>query len=284
MLIRSFDVENNSSAAAQPGSQPAAQPAQQYSPPSGYALVSDSDLQAYRRHEQSVRGFQPFYERANKLGIKSAVDLDKWAPAIETLSKRKMDPKALAAMFSDEAEQDLNRGGGSQPQNIDLAKLREEMKSEIMGDVYTMRHQEARQGDAGVIEKAVAKVLGDGEHDDFNKELTKRAVKDWLEENRPTYPDGHPLAGKYLAPLTQDLADKVAEYMTGLRAKQAGATLADKAAQAAKPVQKVGTVGGGGGSTGKPNTKDTDMRAGGLPPRAAVEAAAARIQSRPGRR
>lgn len=249
--------EQPNQAAAQPV-QAAAQPAQAQQSgsglPDGYQPISKADYERLTRYEQQVRGFQPLYERLTKSGIKSVDDWSRFEPDVQTLAKRGLKPGSLAAMFSEEADSDLS-GGQSQPQQIDLARLREEMRSEILGDVHTLRHEDARKGDSGIIEKAISKVLGEGEHDEFTKELTKRAVKDWLEENRPTYPDGHPLAGKYLAPLTQELADKVAETFSGLRAKQAGAELADKAAQAAAPVKKVGTVGGGGGSTGKPNSQ-----------------------------
>jgi len=243
-------------AAAQPGS-PAAQPAQAQQIgsglPDGYQPISKSDYERYQRYEQQVRGFTPLYEKLTKAGIKSVDDWGKYEPAIETFKSRKMDPRAFAASFSDEAERDLN-GGTSQPQQVDLAKLREEMEQSFSTRIEERFHGDARKGDNAVVDAAINKILGEGDHDDFQKELTKRAVVGWLEENRPSYPDGHPLAGKYLAPLTPDLAEKAVAYYSGLRTKQAGADLANKAAQAAKPVQKVGTVGGGGGSTGKPNT------------------------------
>ena len=252
-------AESNVPAAAPTPSAPASGPAQpaQNQIPDGYSLVSKADLDNYRRHESQVQGFRPLYDRLAKSGIKSVDDWSKFEPDVQTLSKRGLKPGSLAAMFSDEADKDLG-AGQSQPQQIDLAKLREEMRAEILGDVHSLRHEDARKGDSSIIEQAVSKVLGEGEHDDFAKELTKRAVKDWLEENRPAYPDGHPLAGKYLAPLTQELADKVAATFAGMRSKQAGSELAAKAAQAAAPVKKVGTVGGGGGSTGKPTTDTKD--------------------------
>jgi len=272
-------------AAAQPGS-PAAQPAQAQQIgsglPDGYQPISKSDYERYQRYEQQVRGFTPLYEKLTKAGIKSVDDWGKYEPAIETFKSRKMDPRAFAASFSDEAERDLN-GGTSQPQQVDLAKLREEIESNFATKMEERFHGDARKGDSAIIDLAVNKVLGDGEHDDFHKDVTKRAVKDWLEENRPSYPDGHPLAGKYLAPLTQELADKVAAHYAGLRSKQAGVSLAEKAKAANQPPVKktVGTIAGGG--TSPPGQPATNAKTGQKPSREAVMAAYdARVAGRGG--
>lgn len=276
-------MTDTGSAAVQPGAPvaPAAQPAPSPSQvPAGYSLVSEADLNAYKRHSEQVRGFEPFRQRLEKSGIKSVDDWAKHEPDFQTLSKRGLKPGALAAMFTEEADEDV--GAGAKPQSIDVDALRKQIEDGVMGKYEERVHTEARKGDDKVIEAAFSKVAGE-DADDFNKELVKRAVKDWLEENRPTYPAGHPLAEKFLAPLSPALAEKAVEYFTGLKAKQKGADMAATASAAnagAKP--KVGSVAGGGTSVppGKETTKQSAMRPGGVPNRAEVEAYAATLRAK----
>lgn len=217
--------------------------------------MPDQDVERYTRYEQQVRGFEPMYQKLNKAGIKTAEDFDKYAPAIDTFNKHKIDPKAFASMYSPEAEADLNPG--NKTQSIDIDALRKQIEEGVMGKYEERVHIEARKGDDKIIEAAFNKVVGD-DSDDFNKELTKRAVKDWLEENRSTYPEGHPLAGKFLAPLSQKQAEQAVEYFTGLKAKQKGSQMAEVASAAnASAGRKVSTAAGGGSSpSGKPNTQN----------------------------
>lgn len=276
------DGTNNGTAAAPAtgANAPApAQPATQFTVPSGHRLVSDDDYGKYTRYEQQVRGFQPFYDKATKLGFKSAEDFDRFAPAIETLNKRKIDPKALAAMFADEEPE---AGGKSTQPSIDIDEIRKSAREDARLEAYKIRHEDAISNDSKVVEQAVAKFLGEGEHDEYTQALTTSAISRWMEENRTSYPNGHPLADQFLAPFSSELAGKAIEHFNTLKAKQKGAELAAAAKDAAggqtKP--KVPTVAGGGGPPGKPNTTDSGRRPGGLPSKAAVEAAFAAKQAR----
>jgi hypothetical protein len=271
--------QNGTPAAAQPA-QAAAQPAQapSFSVPEGYQLTPKSDIERYSRYEQQVRGFEPMYQKLTKAGIKTAEDFDRYAPAIDTLNKRKMDPKAFASMFSDEAEADLNPG--KQPQSIDIDALRKQMRDEALDALYEDQHEQSRKGDDKMVDVALNKVLGDGEHDEIAKEEAKWKVLGWLEANRDTYPEGHRLHGKKLAPISQDLVDKAAKHFADLATRRKALSMNEVATAAngsASQPKKVGTVAGGGNTPpGKPSNNATEWRAGGLPPRAAAEAAAAR--------
>lgn len=276
-------AEQTGQAAAQPAgaSAPAAaQPAQtQFNVPQGYQLVPEGDLQTLRRHEQSVRGFQPLYDRLSKAGIKSADDWARYEPDFQTISRRGLKPGSIAAMFSDEAEQDLGEQGLPKAPSFDLAELKKQIMDETRVETYTLTHNEQRKNDSKVIESALSKVIGEDPSDDYTKELVKRAVTNFLEDNRPTYPDGHPLASKYLAPLSQEMADKAVSHFAELKARQKGADMNAAATAANTVVKKTPTVAGGGTSaSGKPQTID-ESRPGGLPSRAAVEAAAERIKA-----
>lgn len=275
-------MDQNGQAAAQPASapaQPAAQPAQtQFNVPQGYSLVAESDLQTLRRHEQSVRGFQPLYDRLSKSGIKSEKDWESFEPIVKTARERKIDARAFSSMFSAEADADLN-GTEPKPQSIDIDGLKKQMLDEVRTEHFTLTHNEQRKNDSKVIEAAMSKVLGDDPADDYTKELVKRSVTNFLEDNRGTYPEDHPLASKFLAPLSQELADKAVAHFAALKAKQKGAEMADRATAANTVVKKTPTAAGGGSSaSGKPQTID-ETRPGGLPSRAAAEAAAERIKA-----
>jgi hypothetical protein len=266
----------NNGTAAQPATganAPAtAQPAQQFTVPSGHRLVSDDDYGKFTRYEQQVRGFQPFYEKATKLGFKSPEDFDRYAPAIDTLNKRKIDPKVLASMF----EEDQPEAGGKNAQpTIDIDEIRKSARDDARMEAYKIRHEDAVANDPKIVDAAVRKFLGDGEHDDYTKAVTSSALARWMEDNRPLYPKGHPLAETALAPFSSELADKAIAHFNELKAKQKGAELAAAAKDAVsgQTRPKVPTIAGGGGPPGKPNTTDSGRRPNGLPSKAAVEAA-----------
>lgn len=239
----------NASAAAQTGNQ-------QFNVPQGYRLVTNDDHTRFTSYENQVKGFKPLYDRLAKSGIKSEKDWDSFEPIVKTARDRKIDGKAFSSMFSTEADADLNGGQTNQPQQIDLAKLREEMKAETATELHSILYSREREGDAKALENALGKMLGEGEHDAYTKELAKQAVSNYLWEIRGSYPEGHPLAGKVM-PLTQDMAEKAVAHFTALKAQNAGKDLAEKAKQAAEGASRPsGTVGGGGNSgTGKPNTQ-----------------------------
>lgn len=245
--------QNGTVPAAQPAPA-AAQPAsgQSFNVPDGYQLTPKADMERYSRYEQQVRGFEPLYQKLNKSGIKSAEDWAAYEPLISTARDRKIDAKAFASMFSPEAEADLKTKGS---EGLDIETLRSQIKNEVFDEVYKDRHEEARKGDDSIIEKAFSRVLGDGEHDEYTKSVTKYAVSQYLKDNRITYPEGHRLHGKFLAPITQEQADKAVEYFTGLKAKQKGTEMEERAKAANSVKPKTGTPAGGGGApSGKPDT------------------------------
>lgn len=269
------------------GTQPPAQTGNgtgTYQPPTGYSLVSESDLQSYRRHEQSVRGFQPLYERLSKAGIKSVDDWSKYEPDFQALGKKGLKPGSLAAMFGEDADDDLN---GKQPkpaQNIDIDQLRKQFEDGAESKIQETLYERDRANDDKIIDHALTKVLGDDPADEWERERTKGYIEAWMWTNRGTYPDGHKLAGRPVL-LTQELADKLVKHATDRKAAAVGADKAAKAAEAAKRKPPIGSIGGGGGNsaTGKPNTKDLERRPGNKPPRAEVEQAFAELAAKRGR-
>lgn len=282
-------MADNGTAAVQPGgagASPAAQPAQSQSQvPIGYSLVSDADLQQYRRHGEQVRGFEPFRQTLEKSGIKSVDDWNRYEPIVKTAQQRKLDAKQFAAMFEQEPAQTGTGGGGSQ--SIDIEALRKQITEEATNgalDKWAQEtHDQARAGDEKMVEAALNKILGEGEHNEVAKERAKWQAVGWLEQNRQTYPAGHRLSGKALMPITQELVDKAAKYFGDLEAKAKGANMADRATAVNAP-KKVGSAAGGGTSSpGKPNTvkADEDPDRPGYPSKARIEAAmAARRASR----
>lgn len=275
-------AEQGTQTAGQPAPaapQPAQSPA---SLPDGYRPISTADYERLTRAEQQWQGSQQFYQRANKLGIKSVEDLDRLAPGIDTFNKRKIDPKAFASMYSDEADADLN-GDGAKPQSIDIDALRKQLREETMDEVYEDRHVEASKGNDKMIDAALSKVLGEGDHNEVAKERAKWQVVGWLEQHRDTYPEGHRLHGKKLAPISQELVDKVAKHFGDLAAKEKGLSMASVATAANGNVKpKVGSIAGGGASA-PPGTTPTPAKAGArgsLPNRQEAEAYAETLRAK----
>lgn len=297
-------ADSNGPAAAQlgGGDPSTAQPAQMtsgqggggsgFQVPDGYDLVPKTEREASRRYEQQVRGFQPLYERLSKAGIKSEKDWDGYEPLISTAKARKIDAKQFAAMFSDEAEQDLKgtgKGGGSGAGaggGFDIEDLRKQAREEARGEFYNLSHEQASKGNEKVIAAAVDKFLGTpatGQaHTEYDKAVARGAVKAWMEDpvNRPLYPEGHPLRDKAFAPFDETTADSCLKHFSDLRAQQKGkdmtaaARAATAGAKGGAGAGRVATVAGGGGSpSGKPNTKNTAGRSGGRPSIEEVESA-----------
>lgn len=261
-------------AAAQPA-QAAAQPAQTQQIgsgiPSGYRAISDADFERLTRAEQQANGMRPFYDRASKLGFKKAEDFDAWAPAIETFAKKKMNPAAIASMFSPDADADL-RGTDAKPQNIDIDELRKQIKAESLSEVHGILYDRERANDPKILEATLKKMLGDGEVDEYTKELNSQALENYFWKVRKTYPDDHPLRGRPM-PLTDAESEAAIKHFADLKAKQAGQALADKAKQASKTPTKLGTITGGGASAPSKPTNTTGRRPDGKPTKEAVMAA-----------
>lgn len=258
--------------------------------PDGYTLTRNDQLDAYRRSEEQVRGFQPLYQKLTKAGIKSEKDWDAWDPLISTAKARKINAAQFAAMFSEEADADI-RGGGDKGKGggagaggggggFDIEDLRKQAREEARGEFYTLNHEQASKGNEKVIAAAVDKFLGDGEHTDYDKAVARGAVKAWMEDpvNRPLYSEGHPLRDKAFAPFDESNAAACLKHFADLKAQQKGKdmTAAAKAASAgAKGAasRTASVLGGGGAASGKANTKNATGRSGGRPSIEEVESA-----------
>lgn len=253
-------AENGSVAAPTPSApaQGPAQPTQAPSIPAGYQLVSDADLQTYRRHGEQVSGFRPFQERLAKAGIKSEKDFESFEPIITTARQRKIDAKAFSSMFSDEADADLKEQGAP-AQSIDIEQLKKEMREEATLAAYDVPYTEARKGEDKFIDSYLTKLIGDEPANEFQKTLLRESLENYLWKNRGVFPKDHPLKGR-VQTFTDELGASAIKHFSELKAKASaeskGSEMADRATAANTP-RKVGTPAGGGSSpSGKPSTNN----------------------------
>lgn len=225
-----------------------------FSIPDGHVLARKDEYDGYRRSAEQYIGVKPYYEKGSKLGFKSAEDFDRWAPVIDVASRKKLDPRQIAAMFSDEADADL--GKQEQPQ-FDPEKYKAEIMGEWRKESAVKEFQSLSAKEKDYVDTALRDMLGDDQVDDMTKSMYRRAVNDWMNENRELFPKEHPLHNDYLQPYNEGLAKKAVEYFKAEKTKAAGAGMAAKADAALGGKPKPSTPAGNGGGQGKPKNEPT---------------------------
>jgi hypothetical protein len=232
--------------------------------------IPRSEYDKLSRYGEQVKGFQPFVEKFKNYGIQRPEDFDKLDPyykSMQELEKRGVKPDALSRIYSQEADDELANGRGSE-QNLDPKKLREELMGEMRKEMATNEWKSLSAKEKDYVDMALRDVLGDEQVDEMSKSVYRRAVSNYLEEIREMYPEGHPLRDTHLQPLSENHAKKAVEYFKAERTKYAGSASAAKADAVIAAEKKgvsssAGRTGGGGGpkNNGKqrPEDKEADQ-------------------------
>ncbi len=249
----------------------------------GYERVSRDELTALRRNSERARGMEGFFQEANKRGFKRPEDFGKYDKFDGVLKKRGMTMDQVQALLdSDGQESTAEEVRGIDPAALDKyladkgyvnSKALDEREA-LIGAKFS--HKESIAKEQAAIEKAVAELAGD-KATDFQKRSFKAMLREMAEEKRALYPEGHPLRDKELAPHDEK---SLAGFMAEIKKLQGLADGADLAAQgddALKGKPRVATPAGSSNTTSNaPPPKGTGQRPGGLPAKAAVEAAYAK--------
>ncbi len=238
--------------------------------PEGYILARKDEVDTYRRQSDQYNGVKPYYERGAKLGIKSAEDFDRYAPVFETLTKRGIDPKRFAAMFTDDAEKDLGGNKDGAPR-FDPAEFEKAQDAKWERKLAEREWSDLTKREKEHVDAALRDFLGDAEVDELTKAGYRAMANNFMNDNRELYPEGHPLRKDLPQPFNESLAKKAVEYLKAEKARYAGAAMANKAdaviASDKKPSSSAGKGGGNGPPTKKPSRSD------GMPDPEVVEAA-----------
>ncbi len=256
----------------------------------GFERISRDELTTLRRNNERVRGMEPFFQKANQLGLKRIEDLDGIGKFNSVLDKKGIKRDALMQALMAE-EQDT---GGEQPQGgLTLEAIEkqlgpkfmsaEKFEAELNKRDAMYAHKSAMVGEQSAVQKTIDGLiakLGEGASA-RDKALLPSAFKAMLAEKRGLYPDEHPLSKEQLAPFDEKSLGALAaefEKSLGLADAQAVAALGD---ETNKGGRKSTVAGSSTTTTTKPpNASESDMRSGGRPSVAAVEAAYAKRVAR----
>lgn len=225
------------------------------------------------RYKQQVEGSKAFYDKARSTGFTKIEDFDRWAPAIQTLTKQGADPQRLAQAFSATIEE-----------NTDDPKAQIKDIEALLDQKLTAREKEwvtkqAQKEHDSLLKSDFDELSEDKINSEFKDEpeslrkLMAHAAFGMYQRGRKPYEGEHPLAEQgWLAPGGKEsiasIRQQLKELATAARAGQL--TKIGDAARRQTPSTPAGNAGGGG----KPEDSD-NKRPGGLPSREAVEAALA---------
>lgn len=238
----------NNAGAGQPGAG-----SSQFAVPDGYVLARKDEHESTRRQAEQFNGVKPYYEKGSKYGIKSAEDWDRWGPFFETAAKRKLDPKYLAAMLSDEADADLNQQQSGKPE-IDLDKRDEALMAKWRREQAEEQWRSGYASEGKLYEAAAEEIKA--EFPDVPPFLLSDAIRGRAEQMREDFERGHPLHGQLLKPHGDGFKAKLSEFYKAEKAKHAGAAMGKKADAALKSNTTSPPAGNSGGQ-GKPKDEPT---------------------------
>lgn len=216
--------------------------------PDGYVLARKDEHESYRRQAEQYNGVKPYYEKGSKYGLKSAEDFDRFGPVLETLNKRGIDPRQLAAMLSGEADDETEQ---AKQRQFDPEKFREEIRGEFRRESAVKEWTDLSAKEKDHVDAALKEFYGEEEVDGWTRAMHTRAANHYLNEIREEYPKGHPLHGEYLQPIGESHRAKLVEYMKAERAKHSGEAMRAKADAAIRQKPNATSAGNSGGQ-GKP--------------------------------
>jgi len=267
------DVNGNVGAAPQPVSNTAGQPAQTQTPAA--PSIDPQEFARLQRIEQQFKGVQPFVEKARSYGFSDTKALDEWGGFAKTASSRGVTPQKLAALFDESGAGEARSAG-------EAVAITEEMLDRKLSEreAATIRKFHAQK-----LEEELAAERGEFNDERFKKEfegvpeefmkLARHAAHGLYLEKRQPFPEGHPLHGQFggagkdgIASIYNDLKGAWKAIETKMKAANLTAI-----GQAASRTPVNSTVASPSTPQGAPTTH-TDMRPGGRPPVAEVEALA----------
>lgn len=275
------EINGNASASGQPTGGAPTSGGGGFTVPDGYELTPKGYRDQAEQWRATASGATKFYQTASKFGLKDEDSLNKWGGVFETANKRKLTPAQVRALLAAEEDGQEQAQLGRQPE-FDPEEFKKEMENKFIRQRYELEHRESLKGEQQLLQEALKEFYGDEQPDEYQSEVTRRAMLHWLEENRPTYPSGHPLANDYLAPIGKDHTGKASAFFRSLREKAKGAAASAKADATLKAGGKQPPLNGTKAGQGKA-TESPARRPDGKPAIEAVEAAiAARRAARGG--
>lgn len=273
-----------------PGAGGPAQPAGGFSVPDGKMLV---DTTEYQRHQEQLRGSKSFVEAARRHGFDKPEAFEKYGKFTGTLKQRGLTLDQLMQAFdgSPEAGADAAQAQGFSPAQIDqylkqngYVTASELDKRETFNNAHFEHKTQAQQEEA-LYKAQLAEFLGKDTPEDereFWEALAEKQAWDIRSKPETFYPKEHPLAEKYpIRPLKEQEIKSVFAELAKKRELRKGAKLA---ALGQTPSRGVSTPAGSSASSPStlPKSPSKDMRPGGKPSVADIEAAHERIKARRG--
>lgn len=222
--------------------------------PAGYKLVKQDE---YARSEERLRGYDQTYDRLSKAGIKDMGKLEQFAPIVQAVESGRADIRLLTAALSpaEKKEAASEHAKGEESMEAIARRIIAERDEE-----HALRaHNESRGTVPKFIDEQIRSILGDEATDELSAKEYRWMARGLIEEQREAdlssgdpakvavwqYPEGHPLAGKRLAPFGEANTKGVWEALKAHRTARTGKQIGD-VGRAAAAAPKRSTVGGDG--------------------------------------
>lgn len=209
------------------GAPPAAPAQPEFQVPQGKVLIDEME---HRRTADRIRGMQSYYDAGTKLGIKDPKGFEKFAK----LADQGVNLDMLVESFKQPVETE------QQPSSMSPAEIdkylsskgyltKDQVDQQFTKHSAKTAHERAVEQERAWLKTKQADLLGE-DATDWDKFLVENAVRGYFEspENRPLYPEGHPLAGETFAAYDEAGLGKKWESIAQIRAKSQGDALAAK--------------------------------------------------------
>lgn len=252
----------------------------EYQVPQGKALVDSQEYERLRQNNERVRGMQPYWEAGSKYGIKKAEDFERVGRLTkfeESLKARGLTPEQIEAAFAAPKE-DEKQSGGFSTADLDkyLAKKKylteDQVSQREAKTLATVEHKQAESHEQSLVKKAIAE-LAEG-MSTREKKMLESHVLHTINTKRAVYPQGHPLHDSALAPFDEKSFGTILAEIQASIALSDGEDIAKLGDATAKG--KTPTAGASTSQPAKTPSKSDEMRPGGKPSVATLDAAYAK--------
>lgn len=261
----------------------------EFKPPEGKVLIDTAEYERFRQNSERVRGMQPYWESGSKHGFKKPEDFEPYGKFTTALKTRGMSLDQVMGLISGPEQKAQPEGGG-----VDMSTIEKYLsdKGYVTNDVLesTTATQQASFDHSRETEKSMS--LIESKMSDLLPENPTARDKYYVEgkvaqalrnpDLRSLYPEKHPLREKEYKPPSDAEVGKLVAYVKAELAKEDGekaVTTADAAIRGRKVPSPAGAQNNTPGKT--PKSGD-DMRPGGKPSVATIEAAHAKMVQRRG--
>jgi hypothetical protein len=171
----------------------------------GYREIPDADytkFDADSKYAQAFRGY----------GFSDPKEFEPFAPVIKRVRELKADPRLLLGPLGDDSYiKELQKQAGGEPKQFDPEAFKAELRQEQqLADAERSHNDEVKKADS-LVEAAFTQIWGKDKPDEVLGPMLKDAAQHRLHQLRikASYPDGHPLAGRRLPPISQQMVEQV---------------------------------------------------------------------------